>query len=180
MLHCIGTDYGRRAWVNPHTDGQVVVTMSSWGFRDKPGAPYCGPHVFVGNDIIGICRTQNTPNSWISVDLGAKRTVVPTHYCLRHSGGYGGGSWPVLRNWTLEGKATDEGDWHEIRRHDNDETMPVLTYANGAWPIDVGGRAFRHLRIRTHGETANFEPGYNGMLICCGFEVYGRLLDAGA
>ena len=31
VLHRIGTDHGRRAWVNPHTDGRVVAAMSSWG-----------------------------------------------------------------------------------------------------------------------------------------------------
>ena len=98
--------------------------------------------------------------------------MVPTHYCLRHDNH---GRAYALRNWTLEGRAADAGaeDWQEIRRHDNDETLARGPYAVGAWPVDAGGRAFRHLRIRQHG------PSVSGRhhLMCCGFEVYGQLLD---
>ena len=54
--------------------------------------------------------------------------------------------------------------------------MAEQKYSVGAWPVDAGGRAFRHLRIRQHGLNANGSD----YLACCGFEVYGRLLDAGA
>ena len=169
VLHRIGTDHGRRAWVNPHTDGRVVAAMSSSYYGNDE-------HKFVGRSDDGACNTESTPNSWMSVDLGAERTVVPTHYCLRNDdgGGY------AARNWVLEGKAADGGGWRscrqEIRRHDNDATMAQQDYAVGAWPVDAGGRAFRHLRIRQHGKNAY--P--NDRLACCGFEVYGRLLDAEA
>ena len=79
VLHRIGTDHGRRAWVNPHTDGRVVVAMSSVG-----NSADIAPHKFVGRSVDGTCLTHNTANSWMSVDLGAARTVVPTHYCLRN------------------------------------------------------------------------------------------------
>ena len=166
VLHRIGTDHGRRAWVNPHTDGRVVAAKSS---------DHSDPHKFVGRSDDGHCHTENQPNSWMSVDLGAERTVVPTHYCLRHEGGNPG---HVVRNWTLEGRAADAGaeDWQQIKRHDNDATLAKQQYSVGAWPVDAGGRAFRHLRIRQHGRNAG---GFDH-LMCCGFEVYGRLLDAEA
>ena len=164
VLHRIGTDHGRRAWVNPHTDGRVVAAMSS--------VSYGAPHKFVGRSDDGDCFTGNTPNSWMSVDLGAERTVVPTHYCLRNDDD-GDCS---ARNWALEGKAADEGDWQEIKRHDNDATLARQDYAVGAWPVDAGGRAFRHLRIRQHGKNAYGSD----KLGICGFEVYARLLDAEA
>ena len=109
----------------------------------------------------------------MSVDLGEGRTVVPTYYCLRtdaHGGSY------VVRNWTLEGTAADPGaDWQEIRRHDNDQTMAKQNYAVGAWPVEAGGRAFRHFRIRQHGKNTQ----NNDHLMCCGFEVYGQLSEPG-
>ena len=176
VLHCIGTNHGRRAWINPHTDGQVVAAMSSVGNGE--------PHQFVGRSSDGNCHTQVLVNSWMSVDLGAARTVVPTHYCLRNSDGGGnihrvtrsGDS--ALRNWTLEGKAADAGaeDWQEIRRHDNDWTLAAQPHSVGAWPVDAGGRAFRHLRIRQHGKNVNGSD----FLLCSGFEVYGALLLAEA
>ena len=99
--------------------------------------------------------------------------MVPTHYCLRNDGNSG----HVLRNWTLEGKgAGPDDDWQQIRRHDNDQTMAAQYYSVGAWPVDPGGRAFRHFRIRQHGQNSY---GYNH-LMCCGFEVYGELHEAAA
>jgi hypothetical protein len=203
VLHRIGTEHGRRAWINPHTDGRVVVAMSSVMGCGSGSAP----HKFVGYSmglvrqygigdqshnvadvahLSGNCLTNSIPNSWMSVDLGADRTVVPTHYCLRNTGGSDGtggrgdGDRFAARNWVLEGKAADEGDWQEISRHDNDATLARQNYSVGAWPVDAGGRAFRHLRIRQHGKNANGDGFGGDVLACCGFEVYGRLLDAGA
>jgi hypothetical protein len=170
VLHRIGTDHGRRAWVNPHTDGKVVAALSSI----QASQPHnCLPHKFVGRSDDGHCYTDGQPNSWMSVDLGEGRTVVPTHYCLRHDGTNAS---CVVRHWTLEGKAADPGaDWQEIRRHDNDETMAAQQFAVGAWPVEAGGRAFRHFRIRQHGKNNQ----NNDHLMCCGFEVYGQLLEPG-
>ena len=167
VLHRLGTDHGRRAWVNPHTDGKVVAALSSAGSGDSL------PHKFVGRSDDGQCHTANQPNSWMSVDLGEGRTVVPTHYCLRTDEN---GDAFVKRHWTLEGKAADPGaDWQEIRRHDNDATMPKQKFAVGAWPVEAGGRAFRHFRIRQHGKNAVGKDH----LMCCGFEVYGQLSEQG-
>ena len=165
VLHRLGTDHGRRAWVNPHTDGKVVAAMSSVENGD--------PHKFVGRSNDGHNFTLSRPNSWMSVDLGEGRTVVPTHYCLRHDAN---GSSYAVRNWTLEGKAADPGaDWQEIRRHDNDATIAKRDYAVGAWPVEAGGRAFRHFRIRQHGKNRDGAD----YLMCCGFEVYGQLNESG-
>ena len=151
VLHRIGTDHGTKEWSNPHTDGKVVAAMSTaqggtseryW--RNKT----C--YKFVGRSDDGYCVTKNQPNSWMSVDLGEGRAVVPTHYCLRMS--QANAASRVLRNWTLEGKTALPGaSWEQIRKHDNDETMAPLGYSLGAWAIEEEERAFRHLRIRQHG-----------------------------
>ena len=110
VLHRIGTDRGRRAcWANPHTDdtdGKVVAALSSDGGNGNGNG---APHKFVGRSDDGMCCTNNAANSWMSVDLGAARTVVPTHYCLRNDQHDS----LALRNWTLEGKAAGAGaeDW---------------------------------------------------------------------
>ena len=45
------------------------------------------PHSSWGAATTGYCESHhNEPNSWMSVDLGEGRAVVPTHYCLRHDG----------------------------------------------------------------------------------------------
>ena len=61
------------------------------------------PHKFVGRSDDGYCNTKDEPNSWMSVDLGEGRAVVPAHYCLRHDEN----SSYALRNWALEGKTAE-------------------------------------------------------------------------
>ena len=53
--------------------------------------------------------------------------------------------------------------------------MAAQPHAVGAWPVEAGGRAFRHFRIRQHGKNA---VGTDN-LMCCGFEVYGQLSEQG-
>jgi len=168
VLHSIGTDHGTKAWSNPHTDGKVVAAMSN-----KGNAPDTAPHKFVGRSNDNYSRTKDEPNSWMSVDLGEGRAVVPTHYCLRSDTNNA----QMLRNWTLEGKTAEAGaDWVQIRRHDRDATLATEAFSVGAWPIEGEERAFRHFRIRQHGHNA-CGPGYD-CLMCCGFEVYGELTEA--
>ena len=169
VLHSIGTDHGTKAWSNPHTDGKVVAALSS--HEDGASADDYDPKKFVGRSDDGYCFTDDLPNSWMSVDLGEGRAVVPTHYCLRHGSG---SESHVLRNWSLQGKAAEPGaDWVQIRRHDNDETLAKQDYSVGAWPIEGEARAFRHFRIHQHGKNAEGTD----YLMCCGFEVYGTLTE---
>ena len=167
VLHSIGTDRGTKAWSNPHTDGKVVAEKST--YNDSDG----GPHKFVGRSDDGFCFTDSQPNSWMSVDLGEGRAVVPTHYCLRNDSRNSNGT-AALRNWSLQGRTAEPGaDWVQIRRHDNDETLAKRKYSVGAWPIEGEARAFRHFRIHQHGKNAYG----NDQLMCCGFEVYGTLTE---
>ena len=105
------------------------------------------------------------------MDLGEGRAVVPAHYCLKKDEGNAN---CVLRNWTLQGKTAEPGaDWVQIRRHDNDETLAKRAFAVGAWPIEGEARAFRHFQVRQHGKNA---AGVDS-LSCCGFEIYGTLIE---
>ena len=144
--------------------GKVVAAKSTYNENDG------GPRKFVGRSADTHCQTKSQPNSWMSVDLGEGRAVVPTHYCLRNDSN----QTHVLRNWSLQGKAAEPGaDWVQIRRHDNDETLAKQRYSVGAWPIEGEARAFRHFRIHQHGPNA----AGNDQLMCCGFEVYGTLTE---
>jgi hypothetical protein len=74
ILYFIGTEGGRKQWVNPHDAGHVVASRSSNGFghaRDLVGRSFVNSH------------TDSKPDSWMAVDLGAHRSISPTHYCLR-------------------------------------------------------------------------------------------------
>src|SRR5207245_157845 len=83
--------------------------------------------------------TNDSPNSWIAVDLGAAR-LVPDHYCLRHDLH----SPHYLRTWELQA-SEDGAAWATLRRHAGDAALKA-PMAEAAWPIDAaaaGGRAYR-------------------------------------
>ena len=116
VLYYLGTKGGTCAYQNPHTAGEVVAKMSSSGNGT--------PDRFVQHSATGgstsRCNTGDKSNSWMSVDLGAGRSLVPNHYCLRHDSHDG----HVLRHWKLEG-SNDGSTWTILRNHKNDSTIPT-------------------------------------------------------
>ena len=122
--------------------------------------------------------TTDTPNSWMSVDLGAQVRLRPTHYCLRNDGNDG----CVLRHWVLEG-SVDEEAWRVLRQHQNDTSLQG-SMSTAAWPVEAaaaagegegeGGAAgyYRYFRVRQTGKDSSGKHHY---LCCAGMELYGTL-----
>jgi hypothetical protein len=163
VLHWIGTGEEARAYANPHgADGGVVATMSS--VHPVHGDPRrFVQHVHDGNYNF----TNNTPNSWMSVDLGAARRLAVDHYCIRHDNRTSN----VLRNWRLEG-SNDNTAWVMLKAHINDQALAAAAYSTAAWPVTPPtAEGFRHFRIFQFGKNANG----NDHLICAGIELYGTL-----
>jgi len=149
VLNHIGTAGGKRAWVNPCSSGDVSVEWSSvrsgsaeqfvskWDWKVVPKGE--GPY------------TNDQPNSWMRVDLGATRSLVVRHYALRKDSHHS----HTLRNWELQGANAADGPWTMLRRHDNDASI-----GNGkpgyvaAWPVE-GVAAFRFFRIHQHGQNTS-------------------------
>ena len=132
-----------------------------------------GPKNFVQHTHASpLCNyTDNTPNSWMAVDLGAGRALVPDHYCLR-SDQHGNSK---LRNWELQG-SNDGAQWTTLRQHANDQSIAEEPMATAAWPLEPGtvqGRAFRHFRVLQTGKNA----GNHDFLMCAGIELYGVLQE---
>ena len=115
--------------------------------------------------------TANQPGQWMQVDLGAGRSLVPNHYCLRH----GNGNYDVhaLRHWVLEG-SEDANSWTTLRTHSNDQAMAAASMSVAAWPVEGATKAFRYFRIRQTGKNSSDHD----LLICAGIELYGQLLTA--
>ena len=121
----------------------------------------------------GECATENKEGSWMAVDLGAGRRLAIEHYALRNDGS----GIHALRTWELEGAdSLDASEWTTLRAHMfgwGDDTLQHRTaYAEGAWPVQGGGRAFRCFRVRQTGPNAS---GYDHTLSCGGIELYGTL-----
>ena len=162
LLHWIATGGGQRAWSNPHTQGLVKVTASSYS---NAGHPKYGEQHFVNREASATWfQSTNVPNSWVMVDLGAANAVRPSRYTLRTRGTSDSYH---LRHWRLEG-SEDGQQWTALRSHANDS---ALTGANGtaSWAVEGAARAFRYLRVlQTDKHSDN-----NDHLFVNGFEVYG-------
>jgi hypothetical protein len=172
VLYWIGTAEGTRSYMNPHKLGEelggrggVVAAMSSLGNGTFGYVAH-----FVGRTGT-YNRTDDEPNSWMSVDLGVGRALAVDHYCLRH--GYDTARY-WLRNWRLEG-SNDGALWTVLKPHENDHSFPQALHSVAHWPVaplpNTGPWAFRHFRIVQHGPTSEGDH----YLMCSGIELYGEL-----
>ena len=157
LLFYLGTDGGKRAWINPMQAGRATVTASSQS---------CGQPLMVVGREPATCYSNNVANSWFAIDLGAGTLVRPNYYTLRHSHGNSN----ALRNWRLEG-SEDGTTWHTLRVHVNDAALPSdpSSPATASWPLATE-RFVRHLRVFQSGPNADGQH----YLMLGGFEVYGE------
>ena len=164
VLYFIGTGGLRKAYENPHTAGLVVAQLSSAATDPS----YSQPAKFVGRASEGYCCTDNRPSSFMSVDLGTQRRLLPTHYCLKNDGL---GIYHVLRNWELQGKVKEDEDWSTIKRHFGDSSLANTPFAVADWSITEVASPFRFFRIYQF--DTNSYGAHN--IMCAGIELYGRL-----
>jgi hypothetical protein len=193
VLHWIGTNGGTAPYVNPHTmegGGGVVAAMSSVSYGGSST-----PAHFVIHDHDGSTpnSTNNIPNSWMSVDLGAGRLLAATHYALRHGRDNG---YCRLLQWQFEG-SNDGASWTLLKAHTHSTSpFPDHGFSVAAWPVDpppappsaaavaagggdaagagaAGSHGFRHFRIIQTGKNS---LGYDS-LSCAGIELYGVLCE---
>ena len=163
VLNHIGTAGGTREWANPCASGDVAVAWSS-----KAGGTEEENFVSKWDWKAELSYTEDQPNSWMRVDLGATRSLAVSHYALRHRGlgGYG------LRSWELQGAIAPDGPWTTLRRHDNDASIEAQAGFVAAWAVE-GAAPFRFFRIHQHGPNSS---GHQ-YLMCAGIELYGLLTE---
>lgn len=165
LFYHLGTAAGgTKAYRNPHEAGLVNVTTSSIRREYSPASMLVarGPCQIV---------TQNVAGSWVCVDIGAERRLMPTRYLLRSRDDYDGHH---LRTWRLEG-SRDGQKWNTIREHDGDTHLNGMSQlASWSTPqAEDGAQAFRHFRLLQTGP--NSDGGHN---LCIGnLELYGLLMD---
>lgn len=163
VLYWIGTEGGTKPYTNPHTSGEVKASTTS----DVYVTLSCFvQHQHDGQQIF----TDNEPGTWMSVDLGEGRSLVPNYYCLRNgsiNSSYNGS----MRNWWLQG-SNDGKHWDTLRSHTNDTSLKDQSFSVAAWPVlQDTSAAYRHFRILQTGKNAS---GQND-LTCSGIELYGAL-----
>lgn len=173
VAYFLGTNLGAIPWENPHTAGRCVCQASSLQAGTVTLFVDRAPPDFSDSG------TDNIANSWISIDLGSSRTLVPTDYTLRNRAF--DGTRPV-RNWKLQGSNDSAGNsvaqlaaatWADIDIRIADTTMAAVanefaTYASN----QSNSTPYRWLRIFQNGTNGN---GDNFLLIS-EFEFYGTFV----
>jgi hypothetical protein len=108
----IGTLGGRRQYSNPLSSGEVtVITSCKWYPVDSS--------IYVEREPKDLRYDSNHPCSWIEIDLGEGRLLLPTRYCLRGFRNLKS----ILKSWELQGKKEEQSPWISVRRHHDDSTI---------------------------------------------------------
>eukprot|EP01041_Mallomonas_annulata_P006906 gene6906-14019_t len=163
VLYFIGSCGGTAPYSNPHTSGLVVASLSSTATDPS----YSQPHKFVGRLNEAYCCTDNRQHSFMALDLGPKRCLQPSHYCLKNDGL---GIYHVLRHWELQGRNREEEEWKTLRKHEGDTALTNTAYAVADWTLNCT-TPFRYFRIYQY--DVNSYGAHN--IMCCGIELYGTL-----
>jgi hypothetical protein len=140
--------------------GKVVTAMSSmWDDGCDPSHLVEHPH-----DGCTVNLTQNEANSWVSLDLGKGRSLVPNYYCARHGRDSG---YFRLRSWNFEG-SNDGSNYTVLRAHRNDNSLPDQAFSVAAWEVEGVNQAYRYFRIRMTGPNSNPHNNYpHSCTACC-------------
>lgn len=157
VVYFIGTDYLTAGFTNPHTSGKVVVTRINNG---QGNATQLVSRAYEDS------YSGDTSGSWISIDLGAGRSLKVNHYVL--CGATTTGSY--LRSWKLQG-SDDNSNWTDL---DTQTSNATINGANQAVDVAVAGQTifYRYLRILLSSGGASDGSNY---LVCSEFEFYGIL-----
>jgi hypothetical protein len=112
--------------------------------------------------------TSCLEGSWVEVRLPPGRSLVPTHYALRH----GESDSTRLRHWELRG-SSDGKEWEVLKKHNDDRSLPDGAFGVAHWPLDTT-KAFSHFRVHQTGTNWS-SYGDNYHLCCAGIELFGQL-----
>ncbi|KAJ4456534.1 putative E3 ubiquitin-protein ligase HECTD1 [Paratrimastix pyriformis] len=163
LFYYLGTQGRTQPWQNPAQAGWVTVTRSSestGNVSDALGRQPCNNF------------TDNLPNSWYQVDLGAGRLFAPTRYTLRHSNGPSYAE-ARLQSWRLEG-SLDGASWRTLDEHTNEpNSLPARPDAMATFTV-APAQAFpaRHFRVLMTGTSPR---GWHHLMLS-GLEMYGTLI----
>jgi hypothetical protein len=78
--------------------------------------------------------TENEVNSWVALDLGQGRRLIPTHYCIRHGASVRGNA---LRNWELRARVRENDNWEILKVHVNDDALSEEPWSTAKWEIQL-------------------------------------------
>ncbi len=166
VVYFIGTGQGTTSFSNPHTATSVVVVRSTNGV---------GSASQMVDRTSQDSQTTDAANSWMAIDLGSSRTLIPTKYSLRH--GYSSGYY--IRTWKLQGSNNaasnsvadlNAATWADLDTRTGDTTINS-GYGWGSFTVTGAATGYRWLRVIQTGVNSSS----NNELVLCEFEFYGTL-----
>lgn len=130
VFYYLGCNSSNHEYKNPHLTSQVTVNMQTL-FRGSLATVVCHSSNDIG--VIYPTYTENSINSWVTIDIGGKKKLIPTHYCIRHGASKQGNA---LRNWILSAKERSNDEWEILKVHVNDTSLSDLPLSVAFWTIE--------------------------------------------
>ncbi|KAG5178451.1 Mgm1-like protein [Tribonema minus] len=166
LVYWLGTAKHTRRFQNPHDRGLLSITSSGMAVGTES--------TLVSRRRVP-CATASARDSWVCLDVGARRGVAPTHLSLCNGAAEAGSD---LVNWAAEGYDDAIRMWVVLRRAAGPAALPS-PHGVATWRLDeaaaggAAGRGYRFLRLRSTGPNGRTGLG----LPVCALEVYGRLFS---
>jgi len=164
LIYWLGTAKHTTRFRNPHDRGLIAITSSGMAIGTES--------TLVSRKRVQ-CMTSPSKDSWISLDIGARKSFAPTHISLCNGSSSPGAD---LINWVIEGYDEAIRMWVILRRSSGPNALPS-PHGAATWEIEGAGersqKGYRFLRLRSTGSNESASTG----LPICALELYGRLFS---
>lgn len=77
-------------------------------------------------------HTNDLPSSWVSVDLGPNRRLIPSKFCILHGDVHG---LNALRNWEMQGKNNETDPWVVLKKFKKNLKLHEDVHSTAAWGL---------------------------------------------
>lgn len=143
VCYWIGTNYGVEGWTNPHVSGRLICSLSSsFDGNDPPGN-------LVDRQNNQRPATQNAPNSWMMLDLGANKLICK-YYSLKGRDAAA----DHLRSWRLQA-SNDNNSWLDLDTQTNNATINQNTWFSTGVNSTTAYKYFRVLQTAANNGGTN-------------------------
>jgi hypothetical protein len=71
-------------------------------------------------------------NSWVSIDLGSRRRLVPSRFCILHGDTE---QRNAVRNFAIQGRVSESDPWVQLKKFRNNKKLPDDCHSTASWGI---------------------------------------------
>lgn len=151
-------------------DGNGIInyltSMEKYKVRVKMSTVFAGSEkdIISQSSKFDSTYTENEVNSWVALDLGQGRRLIPTNYYIRHGASVRGNA---LRNWQLRARVRENDNWEILNVHVNDNTLSEEPWSTAKWEIQLPlwAEVHRVINLEKAEEESPVSKGYRYFLI---------------